>query len=334
MKKFVPILMTALLLLTVGQAYGQNPPPQKLPENEHPYANLNPQAENPYAQMNKAQDQNPLKDNQIFNHLSLGVVGGAGIGAQLAAPLTPFFQVRGGYVFSPKLKYMYKPNALTEKVGLDALVSQAQSALKDELGREVDMSNVGFALKENMGGGYLMLDLFPSKDGGFHISAGAFLTSNDLLNVDIIASGVLLPSEYGSVALTLNEETGARISSDMEGIFHLNVLSKNKLRPYVGLGFGRAVNMYHRLSFTFDLGVVYTGSMSLQTVNYANPDPGDYGNPNPNYRNGNPPYEIVPITSSTIVDDEGAPLDKGNIDKYSRIPVMPLMTFGLHYRFM
>ena len=334
MNKISPILASLLLLLlTVSQAYAQNPP-QRLPDNENPYANLNPQSENPYIQMNKDQDNNPLKDNQFFNHMSLGVVAGGGIGLQLATPFTPFMQLRGGYVFSPKFKYTYAPSNFTSSIGLDALVADAQVALKDELDREVDMSGVGFAIKENLGGGYLMLDLFPSKDGGFHFSAGAFLTKQDLLNLEIIASGVLLPNEYGSVSLTLNKETGARVSSDMEGIFHLNVLSQNKLRPYLGIGFGRAVNMYHRLSFTFDVGVVYTGSLSLQTVNYANPDPGDYGHPNPNYRSGNPPYEIVPITSSTIVDENGTPLDHGYIDQYSRIPVMPLMTFGLHFRFM
>lgn len=332
MNQFAPLLAT-LLLLTVTQAYAQNPP-QRLPDNENPYANLNPQSDNPYIQMNKDQNDNPLRDDQLFNHMSLGVVAGGGIGVQLAAPCTPYMQLRGGYVHAPKFKYTYQPSSFTSSVGLDALVADAQVALKDELDREVDMSGVGFAIKENLGGGYLMLDLFPSKDGGFHFSAGAFLTKQDLLNLDIIASGVLLPNEYGSVSLTLNQETGARVSSDMEGIFHLNVLSQNKLRPYLGIGFGRAVNMYHRLSFTFDVGVVYTGSLSLQTVNYANPDPGDYGHPNPNYRSGNPPYEIVPITSSTIVDENGTPLDHGYIDQYSRIPVMPLMTFGLHFRFM
>ena len=44
------------------------------------------------------------KDKQIFNHLSIGATAGLdAFGLEVAAPVTPFLQLRGGYSFMPRI---------------------------------------------------------------------------------------------------------------------------------------------------------------------------------------------------------------------------------------
>lgn len=52
------------------------------------------------------------QDKQVFNHLSIGITTGFdGIGAELAAPLTPVLRVRAGYSLMPFL-YRIPPKML------------------------------------------------------------------------------------------------------------------------------------------------------------------------------------------------------------------------------
>ena len=119
--KHVFLILTALCLLAAPAAkaqYTTDNPPQTLPKNENPYASLNPQTNsNPYAEMNrqqmeKEQAARKANDRMILNHASLGFTFGGGFGLELAAPLTSYGQLRGGYVFPGKLTLKYRKNWL------------------------------------------------------------------------------------------------------------------------------------------------------------------------------------------------------------------------------
>lgn len=345
MKRMIFIISALCLMAAAPAAYAQytyDNPPQTLPKNENPYASLNPPtSSNPYAQMTReTESQAPRKDRMMFNHASLGFTFGGGFGLQMAAPLTPYGQVRAGYVFPSNLTIRYKKTWISEYIGLNEAVDELQKSAREQLNREIDMNKVKLGMQTNLGGPYLMLDLFPGRDVAFHLTAGAFYcASTDLYKVALDASGALLPSEYTNedggkwLFLTLNYDKDVRISPDPDGVIFLKMKSERQLRPYVGIGFGRAVSARKRVTFTVDFGALYTGKTIVYGVNYSNPDPGDYGNANPNYVNGNPPYEIVPVTSDTFVDQDGIPFDtESYLDQVNDFPFRPMMKFGLHFR--
>lgn len=204
--------------------------------------------------------QVPAQDKQIFNHMAAGVTLGLdGIGLELAAPLTPYVQLRAGYSFfvpsSVKLSNLTKmgvPESITVEGQQRPLGSVASAA-------------IGI----NTGGGKFLVDIFPVDDVGFHITAGSYFGDPLMVKADLDFSKVLQADEYASYGFQLDEnDPNTNITSDKQG--HLNVdLNTWKIRPYVGLGFGRAVNTAKRVSVTFDMGAMIWGSHALQSYDYS-----------------------------------------------------------------
>ena len=94
----------------------------------------------------------------------------------------------------------------------------------------------------------LMLDWFPARRG-FRFTGGAFYNRNE-------ATALVIPMEA-------YELEGKTFAPERIGTMTGRVRHKTQINPYAGIGFGNAVRG-HRVSFAFDLGVLYTDSPKIE----------------------------------------------------------------------
>ena len=226
----------------------------------------------------------------IFDHVGGGIsVGLDGIGFDVAAPITDYFAVRMGMSFLPKITY-----------GFDMDVdSNSSSFTTKKVKAEGKLNKVDFKL---------LFDAYPFKKSSFHVTLGAFIGSSKVVSV-YNTEPFLDPSEWGTAGVKIGDY---RITSDENGNVNADI-KVNSFKPYLGVGFGRAVPK-GRIGFSFDLGVQFWGT------------PGVY---------------------SLVKDDFGKTsyqeLKKGDIknddtDKFfdimSKIVVYPVLSFRLSGRFL
>lgn len=209
-----------------------------------------------------AQELSP-EDYGYFNHLSGGIVlGTEGIGIEVAAPITYDFAVRMGYSLMPKFKYSKALN-LNENRG---------AFIKDK----VDIGG-----KLNMGDFKLLVDWYPFRSSSFHATAGFFIGRSTVVEIDNkepfvkdnyrgnagIELGVMDPSNPQS-------ESRYTLMTDVNGDVHAE-LEVNSFKPYLGIGFGRAVPK-GRVGVQFDLGVQFWGRPELKAnMNYVDRETGE-----------------------------------------------------------
>ena len=105
------------------------------------------------------------------------------------------------------------------------------------------------------------------------------------------------------------------ISTDPKGFVNADI-KVGVVRPYVGIGFGRAVNPDNRVRVTFDMGVLITGGFKVQSYSYLR----------------NPKGDPSVLTSAALIDDEGHQIDNGWIDKICGFPIMPMMKLNVFFR--
>lgn len=242
------------------------------------------------------------QDNQIFNHLAVGpTIGFDGLGVEVVTTLTPIVQIHAGYSMLIPPSVTIPGSSLSmipETVNINGDVRQLRS-------------EVSATAKFNFGAPKLLFDIFPGKNTPFHFTVGAYFANPALLGVDVNMSKVLRQDEYASYYIELQENNiNSRISSDKNGIIRADVVG-NVVRPYVGIGFGRAINPSRRVGVTFDMGVVYWGSGKLQSYDYTLNDAG----------------RPVVITSEMLNKQ-----DQGIIDTVSSIPVLPVMKLNVIIR--
>lgn len=241
---------------------------------------------------------NAQEDNQLFNHLAAGVTLGVdGIGLQVAAPVTPHFQLRAGYAINT-------PANGTGDFGTH----------KMDNGHPVNLEQLPMTVWSFKGGlGELFVDFFPEKTGNFRISAGMFAGNGKFFSVKADMRESMAKEDYATVMT----KGGVRFSTDADGYGYGDALTW-KVLPYIGFGTGRAVNLEKekgKLVFTFDAGVAFTGGIKIQTYDFSS--------------GSKVPYAV---TSAATVDEEGVQQDRGLIDTLSGIPVLPVIKFGLFYK--
>ena len=231
------------------------------------------------------------QDKQFLNHLSLGIeVGMNGLGAQLAVPVSPFVQLRGGYSIFP---YTFLKMVDTEMVWNDV---------------QLEPFPVSFTLWKG-GNGKFLLDFFPGKETPFRLTAGVFFGPGKYIHWEAYWDEILKEEEYAVRSFQYRDYT---FSTDKDGIIVADALMKHRV-PYVGLGYGRAVNPGKRVRFCADLGVLITGGTRIQTYNFV----------------GNSSGEPVVLRSKDLVTPGGRQLDKGWADRVSDSPVLPMLSFSL-----
>ncbi len=173
----------------------------------------------------------------IFNHLGIGAsVGTDGIGFDLAAPVASFAALRAGVSFWPKISYEGDIDIDTSK----------ESYIADNVNLKGTVNVFNFKL---------LADLYPFKGSSLHLTGGVFIGNDDIINVSNTTMIIKDPTKYGKVGIKLGDR---RITTDQNGYITADV-TVDKVKPYVGIGFGRAVPTKSRLSVSCDLGVQFWG---------------------------------------------------------------------------
>jgi hypothetical protein len=211
-------------------------------------------------------------DFGFFNHLSAGVsLGTDGIGIEVAAPLTYSFAVRAGYSLMPKFKYSKGLDlGLSDQDKADMARGTYKGAF---LTPEVDLEG-----KLNMGDFKLLIDWYPFRSSSFHATAGFYIGRGTVVEVTnkrpFIKDGYDAGIELGDASSTVNYGMSRyTLKPDENG--NLKVEAKvNGFKPYLGIGFGRAVPK-GSVGVQFDLGVQFWGKPEVHgNMEYIEPSTG------------------------------------------------------------
>ena len=180
-------------------------------------------------------------DYGYFNSLGLGLsVSTVGVGLEVSTPIGNYLALRGGVSFMPKF-------TVTDEVNADLKgVPQGypQSA-------EVELEG---STKRTTG--ELLLNLYPFRSNGFFVAAGSSFGGDKFVQItghsdelqQLIAAGGSAGLQIGDVSIPVDQN--GNVSGG---------LKVSAVRPYVGLGYGRAVPS-KRINFMLDAGVQLHGT--------------------------------------------------------------------------
>jgi hypothetical protein len=277
--------------------------------------------------------------------VKLGVgagVGTTGIALDASLMVGKYVGVRGGVDIMPQIKVKTDINLgtkaasanmaqLTEKANQ---INAAYKAMHPGAGDVIDMSNPIFnnKLPEKMDvegklkntTGHLLVDLYPG-GGSFHFTLGAYFGPDEIVSVYNKEDGFLSPITQWNEAvrnpdpsyasyIAGQEMIGAKIGKYFftpdpadKGNVEANIKVKG-FRPYVGLGFGRAVPK-KRIGCQFDLGVQFWGKPEIYV---------------PTYNKTTGTYQCEKIDGDKAGDDAGKVLKT-----VSKVSVYPVLNFRL-----
>lgn len=198
------------------------------------------------------QAQDKVEEFGLFDHLSAGIsLGTTGIGFEVAAPVTDYLQARVGYSFMPKIKVkgdqsLKSTNAIFKK--------DDGTGYYDEISYEGEL---------NMNDFKLLVDFYPFKRSTFRVTAGAYIGPSKIISAN--TTKTFLNSTYwGNSGPELGKGADSyTVVSEKDGSVNVD-LKVNGFKPYLGIGFGRAVPK-GRVSVCFDLGVEFWGKPGLWT---------------------------------------------------------------------
>lgn len=186
------------------------------------------------------------KELGLFNSVSIGTgVSTAGIDVNLAVPMGSHFALRGGLSFMPNITFNTDVNA-------DITMANGNKNYNVELEGQLKRTT-----------GNVLFNYYPFKKKTFFLTTGAYFGGSSLLAIqghsDQVANDI---QEAGQAGIVIGDQ---EIPFDKQGNVAGGLDVKN-FRPYVGLGFGRAVPK-KRLGFLFELGVQFHGTPELYTDN-------------------------------------------------------------------
>jgi hypothetical protein len=171
-----------------------------------------------------------------------------GVGLELATPLGLHIDVRAGADALP-LSLDYRNYSLDNYA--DDL-SPAFGYIPEYRAKE----------KIQMMHGHLLADIYPLARGIFHFTAGAFIGTSQ-----VRIQGTMVDANNGLVALQPGYEwpvvniDGYDIKTD-DGRADLSLILGNTVKPYVGIGLGRAAA--RRFGVKFELGMLFQGGYTLK----------------------------------------------------------------------
>ncbi len=179
--------------------------------------------------------------------MSLGAgVGTDGVSIELTAALGGHVQLRAGYGIATGL------------VGATINKISVPEHPGDPSGTSVATP---LTVKLGMNEGRLLFDFFPGSSD-FHISVGAHMGSPRF------ARGILrnLPSDYNTAGLVVDNYLVKATGGVLEAALCGKGFGSDHfaIKPYLGVGYGRAVKKKSRVSFSVDLGAQYQGKPFFQ----------------------------------------------------------------------
>ena len=202
-----------------------------------------------------AQDE----DTWVPKQLGIGVgVGTTGISVDLSTTVNRWFGVRAGVDIIPKIKV---------NTDLDL-------GFKDEASY---LSAVGYNLPENIDVQgqlssttfHFLIDFYPFKNSSFHATTGFYTGGKEFISVYNKQDGIL-QDVYNWNAANPNDRFGVElgdyfIAPGKDGNMKASI-EVSSFRPYLGIGFGRAVPRKSRIGFQSDFGVQFWGTPKVYTT--------------------------------------------------------------------
>lgn len=155
--------------------------------------------------------------------------------------------------------------------------------------------------------GGVTVDWFPF-GGSFRLSAGAMYNGNE---VKATAKPTTLPATYEIGNNTY--EIDGEVKADIDW---------RKFAPYLGIGWGNAVAKNSNWSFSFDLGVMFTGE--------PNSDLSASGS----YRVNGGAYQTIDLNDPNSPFTQDIEREKANLnDQIKDAKFYPVIQLGVHYKF-
>lgn len=276
-------------------------------------------------------------------HFGIGAgAGTTGIALDASFTLGKYVGVRGGVDIMPQFKVSKDIDLKTEDANkkvsqLTNEINQLNQQLVQCNLEPVDLSQYpGGNLPEKMEiegklkntTGHVLIDLYPG-GGSFHFTVGAYFGPDEIISVYNKEEGFMKPittyneaianaALYPNVQQVVNQYNLKMIGGELGDYFvtpdpaekgDVKAYAKVKgFRPYVGLGFGRAVPK-KRIGCQFDLGVQFWGSPEIYV---------------PTYDKAAKTYQYEKIEGDKAGDDAGKVLKT-----VSKISVYPVLNFRL-----
>lgn len=205
------------------------------------------------------------EDYGIFNHVGLGVgFGTTGITVDAATVVTPYVGVRAGVDIFPTFKV--NTDLDLGRFGYDESVGTAASSF----GVNVPSGEIEVQAKPSLTTGHVLFDVYPfPSSSSFRVTLGAYFGADKIVKVYNKEDGSLqdiynynrrlgqysvVPASAGKIGAELGDYF---LEPDADGNVEASI-KVNGFRPYVGIGFGRAVPK-KRIGCQFDLGVQFWG---------------------------------------------------------------------------
>lgn len=231
-----------------------------------------------------------FRENGLFNHLSVGVTAGTpGWGIDVAMPVCEYVSLRAGFTSFPTIKV---------NTDLDLNYNGYNQIEGYNIPSSIEVEG-----KPGFTNGKLLADVFPFKSSSFHVTVGAYFGSSSIVKAYNKEDGVLKGvADYNNSVSSQDQKIGVELGDyllEPDDNGNVNAAIKTaSFKPYVGLGFGRAVPR-NRVGFMFEMGVMFWGSPKV----YCND---------------------VELTSEKL----GA--DGGDVLKYmSKVSIYPVLNFRL-----
>lgn len=231
---------------------------------------------------------------QAFQSLSFGLeVGTTGAGVELAMPIvTDHIIIKAGFN-APAISYAFSSAVDPSEINyqIDEVNYQLASLGIDER-INTRFSDITLSARPvlNLSMAKVMFELYPFKKSSFHITAGAYFgmgtdgfisstfTTDEVFWSDFTAlqeEVAQLNGKYQDVPgyeaydidalrFSAGNRTFEMTGKDGKGYLDASLMVA-KVRPYVGLGFGRSVPKKH-FGFQLDLGLWYHGTPSLTST--------------------------------------------------------------------
>lgn len=141
-------------------------------------------------------------------------------------------------------------DSLNTRLGLNAFSLNTGEIDADDTTIEADLNLLNVST---------LIDYHPWKKSGFRITGGLVFNDNKLKG-DVKSSG-------GQI-----EIDGERYDTDELGSAKVKASFANNVAPYIGIGWGNPVKPGNRWAFSFNLGVMFTGSASVKITPEFGPD--------------------------------------------------------------